>query len=441
MAFEDLFQSSGTPSSDFLGPILSLLGLGGTFAFGPEIGLPIFGSGLDLFQAGDRNRQTEQILAEFLPDIKGATGDLLSAANRPVLTQGQIRQQIGRPGAASNEVIQRALPGLQEQGQIAGPITDLSAFGRAIGGQVGGAQAAAQGILSPEALRGALEPIRLQREQVLQGGRIEDPLQLGRDITSEIGGFGTPQTQFGIASESAARLARQNVAGLGDLEQTKATRGVAERAARLPIAAQSELSSARSRESEAALLQATGLQGQQLNQRLTELEAGGFDTISNAVAAGRLQLPGILANLAQTGTSGLLGLGDLSLKKDQLTSLIDNLGFENALKLLGVESGAASGVEQDKTDLLSVLLGQGNIDRNLNVGAQQTQIQALLSALGISIGKPDVLVPVGQTFSNVGQQLAANKAAADAEKANEQPFDFGGLFGGIGSTALGIAAL
>jgi len=434
MSHTNLFQGQsdgpGIGSGD-LGGFASIGGLLASFIFGPEVGLPLLGSGLDLFQAQNRNQRTDDILGAFLPEISQATQGLQSAANQPVLTQNQIRQGIGRPGTAANDIIQRLLPELQQAAGLTGVTTDLDSFGGAIGQQVGGAQSAAQQILSPDALRGALEPIRQQREQVLQGGRIDDPLQLGRDIISEVGGFGTPQTQFGIASESAARLARQNTAGLGNLEETKATRGVAERAARLPIAAQAELSKQRSDQAEAALLQASGLQGQQLNQRLTELEAGGFDRISDTVSAGRLQLPGVLANLAGTGTQGLLGLLQGSLSKDQLQSAIESLGFNNQLQLAGLESGAASAAEQDETNLLNVLLGQGNIDRNLSVGAEQTEIQALLNQLGISLGRPDVLVPIGQQLTTAAQQHAANKAAEEA--ADTSFFDFGGAGQGIGT--------
>lgn len=438
--FQEQPTGGGIGSSDIglaqiIGGFLASLGLG------PEFGLPFIGSGFDSLQAADRNQQTDALLAAGLPGIESGIANLTSAANQPVLTQDQIREGIGQPGGAINDIVQQLLPMLQQLGTPSGIDVDLDALSGRIGGLLGGTAAASSAILSPERITSILEPIRLQREGVLQGGRIDDPLSLGRDIIGEVGAeFGTPQTQFALAGERATTLARQNVSGLGNLEENQAARLTAERSARLPIASQAELSNQRSEAAraifEGGILQASGAQGQNLNQRLTELEAGGFDTISNAVSAGNLRLPDILAALAQTGVQGQLGIGGLSLEKERLEALVEGVGFENALKLLGIETGAAAGVEGDKTALLNALLGQGNIDRQTGLAGGQVGINALQQILALALNRPDILVPASPAFNQVGQQLLASQQAPD----DSGFFDFASLGSGVGTIAGLLAA-
>ena len=416
--FQNQPTGGGVGSSDIGGAQIIGALLASLFGIPPELTFPFFGSGIDSLQAADRNQFTDALAAAGFPGIESGIANLTSAANRPVLTQDQIRAGIGQPGGAVNDIVQRLLPMLQQLGTPSGIDVDLGGLAGGIGGLLGGTAAASSAILSPERITSILEPIRQQREAVLQGGRIDDPLSLGRDIISEVGAeFGTPQTQFALAGERATTLARQSASGLGNLEENQANRLTAERNARLPIASQAELSSQRAEAAratfEGGLLQASGAQGQALNQRLTELEAGGFDTISNAVSAGNLRLPDILAALAQTGVQGQLGVGAQALEKERLEARTEAVGFENALKLLGIETGAAAAEENDETALLNALLSQGNIDRQVGLAGQQSAIQALMQSLALALNRPDILVPVSPAFNQVGQQAAANRAAPD----------------------------
>lgn len=420
---QSVFNREGPSTGDVLGPLSIISGLITTLLFGPEFGLGIVGSGLDIAQAEERNKRAEDIFSSFLPQISGGVEGLLSATGQPVLTGQQIESRIGMPGGAIQDIVSRLLPGLREQGVPTMPGTDIQGILGQARGQIGG-------LLGQERVGALLEPIRQQREQVLRGGRIEDPLALGKDIISEVGAeFGTPQAQFGIASEAATRLARQGVAargaGRGGLEAGAPAREAAERAARLPIAAEAERSAQRSEVAragfEGGLLQASGAQAQNINQRLLEQEAAGFDVVSEGVMKEALEQPRAQATLLAQ-LAGIEITGGLQL--DQLTALIEQVGFENAVNLLGVETGAAAAAEEDKTRLLGILLDQGNIDRQMGVGGQTVALQTILNTLGAALGIPNLMVPLTPPLAAAGQQFAANKAVGEPE---------GGGFFGLGA--------